>query len=147
MRIGSNTTAYDVSGVIIGANSSELQALGPNCESVLVDYFDSVSAVDHFEYLLSIKEDPYYVSIIQDLDSRLSIQDDKVIISCADTGEEAAKYVNATVLFFKKGELTYYGSQYIIDSDDELKTGSTLSEQVECYNPIDDVKVLFGGYR
>ena len=147
LQIESNSTAHDASGTIIGADSSELEALGPDCESVLIDYFDRVSGVDHFEYSLFIQEDPYYDSVIQDLDAQYSLLEDKVIITCTNTGEEAARFVNATVLFFYEGTLISYDSTYIMDSEDELKPGATLSEQLDCYKKFDDIKVYFGGRR
>ena len=148
VKIDSNCTALDSSGTVIGADSSELYALGSDCESILIDYFDSVSGIDKYEYTLNVKEDPFYDSIIQDITVETSVQEDKVIISCTNNGTEAAEFVEAYALFFSNGELIGYGSTYITDDDSELKAGSTISEQIEIYGKsFDDVNIYITGRR
>lgn len=148
VAIHSNCTALDSSGTVIGADSSDLNALGSGCESVLVDYFDSVTGIDKYEYTLNVKEDSIYDSVIQDIDIQTSKQNDKVIITCTNNGTEPAKFVEAHALFFSNDELIEYGSTYIVDDDSELKVGSSISEQIEIYGKsFDDVKIYITGRR
>lgn len=148
VEIHSNCTALDSSGTVIGADSSDLNALGSGCESILVDYFDSVSGIDKYEYTLDVKEDTYYDSVIQDVEVKTSVQDDKVIITCTNNGAESAEYVEAYALFFENGVLIDYGSTYIVDDDSELKVGATISEQIEIYGKsFDDVKIYITGRK
>lgn len=147
IKVSSNTTALDSSGTILGANSSELEALGSGCESCLIDYFDGVENIDKFEYTLSLKEDPYYESVISDLSYETSEQRDKVIVTCTNNGSEPAEFVEVIGLFFKNGELVNYDSTYVTDDDSELKPGATLSEELNCYDGYDEVKIYFTGRK
>lgn len=148
VKINSNCTALDSSGETIGANSSELYALGAGCESILVDYFDNVSDIEKYEYTLNVKEDSVYDSVIQDIEVQTSVQEDKVIISCTNDGSEPAQFVEAYALFFSNGDVIDYGSTYFTDDDLELKSGATISEQIEVYGKkFDDVKIFIVGRR
>lgn len=148
LSINSNCTAYNSENTIIGADSSSIDALGCGCESVITNYFDSVSGIDHFEYTLSMKEDEYNNSVLADINMNLSPQEDKVIVTCTNNGSVPAEFVEATALFFKDGRLVDYGCTYITDDDSEIKPGSTLSEQIDIYGTtFDDVKVYLTGRK
>lgn len=148
IQINSNATAYDEQGNVIGADSSELNAVGSGCQSILVHYFSSVEKADDFEYTLSVEKEKYYESVIQDIKMQTSVLDDKVIITCKNNGNGPAKFLESYALFFKDNKLVYYGSSYIIDDDSELKPNSTISEQIEAYSSdFDDVKVYLIGRK
>ena len=148
IQINSNATAYDENKNIIGADSSELYALGGGCQSILTHYFDSVVNAKDFEYTLSIEKDIYYDSVIQDIKMETSVLDDKGIITCTNNGSESAQFLESTALFFNGNNLVYYGSTYITDNDSELKPNTTISEQIESYgNEFDNVKVYITGRK
>lgn len=148
VQISSNATAYDEQGNVIGADSSELNAVGNGCQSILTHYFSSVENVKNFEYTLSVEKETYYQSVIQDVKLETSILDDKVIVTCTNNGSESAEFLEATALFMKENELVYYGSKYITDDNSELKPNATISEQIEAYgNDFDDVKVYLTGRK
>lgn len=147
VTVNGNAVAYDKEGKTLGANSSEICALGSNHEQVMVFYFDSVSGVDHFEYTIDYKEDPYYEAVFDDVEVQETMNDGNVVVTCTNNGEKAAEFVEAYALFFNGEKLVGYGSTYIIDDDSELKPGKTLSEQIECYENFDSVKCYYSGRR
>ena len=148
IQISSNATAYDEQGNVIGADSSELNAVGNGCQSILTHYFSSVENVKDFEYTLSVEKETYYQSVIQDVKLETSILEDKVIVTCTNNGSESAEFLEATALFMKENELVYYGSKYVTDDNSELKPNATISEQIEAYgNDFDDVKVYLTGRK
>ena len=53
LSISTNSVAYNESGDKIGAGSGSLDALGPQREQLVIEYFENVSDVDHFETTIS----------------------------------------------------------------------------------------------
>lgn len=142
-----NVVAYDADGKTLGANSSDICALGSGHEQVMVFYFDSVSGVDHFEYTVDYKEDPYYEAVFDDVEVQETVNDGNVVITCTNNGEKAAEFIEVYALFFRGEQLVGYGSTYITDDDSELKPGKTLSKQIECYENFDSAKCYYSGRR
>lgn len=148
LKITSNCTAYDAASQTIGAANGELNALGSGCESIMYEYFDGVSDIDHYDYKLSVKEDTTFDSVLSDISYDVSDQSDKVIVTCTNNSSDNAEFVEAYALFFKDGNVVSYGSTYIVDDDSELKAGETFSGQIDSYGePYDDVKVYIVGRK
>lgn len=133
------------SGEIIGADTSELYALGSGCTSCTVDYYNGVTGVSKYKYTLSVKEDENYKSVIKDIAVDVSQQPDKAIVTCTNNGDSAAEFVEVIALFFKDDILIRNNTTYVVDDDSELKAGATLSTQLDCYEQYDEVKVFLTG--
>lgn len=142
-----NVTAKDASGKIIGADSSSVEAIGSGCETCVYSYFSDTKDVASFDYTMNVNEAKYYESVIQDIEYQQSITDKKVILTCTNKGSEAAEFVEAYALFLSNGELVYSDSTYIVDSDNEIKPGATISKELKSYQSFDDVKVFFTGRK
>jgi len=148
VKLNFNTTALNSSGEVIGADSSELYALGSGCTSCAIELFDGVTEVKQYKYTLSVEEDNDYKSVIQDIVMDISQQPDKVIVTCTNNGDSAAEFLEARALFFKDGEFITSANDLVVDDDNELKPNATLSTQLDCYKDYDDVKVyLIGGCK
>jgi hypothetical protein len=148
VKVDFNTTALNSSGEIIGAQSSDVYALGSGCTSCALEIFDDVTGVDQFKHTLSVKEDEDYKSVIQDIAVDISQQPEKVIVTCTNNGDSAAEYLNVSVLFFKDGKYIGSAGDLVSDDDYELKPNATLSTQFDSYQDYDDIKVyLSGGSR
>lgn len=148
VKISANATAYDTNANPIGADSSEMYALGSGQEEIMCFYFDSVSGVESVEYTLDYSEDNYYESVLQDLEIEENVNGENVIVSITNNGEESAQFVEAYALFLdENGNVIYYDSKYITDSDSEIKPQKTISEQLTSYQNFSDVVVYYNGRK
>ncbi len=147
VELNVNAIAKDSSGKTIGAASSSENAVGRGQEVCLLNYFNGVKGVDKFEYTLSAKKEKYYDSVYSDLSVEESRTDDKVILTVTNNGSKPAQFVEAKALFFLDNELVYFGSNYIVDDESEIKPGETLSKQIECYKEYEDVKIYISGRK
>lgn len=146
--ININMTAYDASGNVIGADDGSIDVVGPGEESIATFYFDSVKDIDHVEYTMSYDTDPYYGSVLSDLEVVQNINDKNVVVTATNKGTEAAKFVEAYALFLDtSGNVVEYGSTYITDGDSEIKPGVTLSKQITSYEAFDTVEVYLTGRK
>ena len=147
INLSSNATAKDASGKAIGSASASEDAVESGQEICLLHYFDRVTDASEFEYNLSVKKEAFYKPVLSDLSIDKSITDGKVILVVTNNGDKAAKFVEANALFFYEGELVYYGSAYITDDDSEIKSGATISSEIDSYKEFDDVKVYYSGRK
>ena len=144
-----NATAKDSEGKTVGAASSSGEAIGAGHEVCLMNYFDSVKGDSTFEYTMSVKEDEYYESVLGDLTHEDSDTGEKVIVTCTNNGDKAAKFVEGTVLFFLGDKLVGYETNYLTDDDSELKPGASIAEEFEFYGEedYDRFEVYFTGRK
>lgn len=147
IEVNVNATAKDSDGNLIGAKQSSEEAIPSGYEVCIGCYFSDAKNAESFECTLDAKKDSYHDSAIQDLSFEESRTDKKVIISCTNNGEDAAKFVEATALFFLNGELVYSDSTYITDDDSEIKPGATIIKEMTSYEEYDDVKIYLSGRK
>lgn len=144
-----NATAKNSEGNTIGAASSDCYAIGSGYEACLMNFFDGVSADSQFEYNLSVKEDNRFESVLSDLTHEDSDTENKIIVTCTNNGEKAAEFVEGMVLFFSGEQLVGYERNYIVDNDNELKPGASLSKEFKFHGkiPYDRYEVYLSGRR
>lgn len=144
VEIHANAVAKDVDGNLIGATDSEEVAVGSGETVCLCNYFDGVKDVASFEYSMSVKEDIIHTAIGNNLEVQEAKTSEKLILTCTNNGEEDISYINVYALFFKDGVLINYDSEYISD-DREIKSGATLSVELDCRKEYDDVQYFVHG--
>lgn len=144
-----NAVAKDSDGKTVGAASSSGEAIGSGHEVCLMNYFDNISIDSTFEYTMSAKEDDYYKSVLGDLAHEDSDTGDKVVVTCTNNGDEAAQFVEGTVLFFSGDSLAGYQTNYFTDDDSELKPGASIAKEFDFYEEgaYDRFEVYFTGRR
>ena len=146
--INGNMTAYDAGGNVIGADSSDIDVIGPGEESIADFFFDSVSNIDHVEYTFSYDTSPYYGSVLSDLGIEGNINDSNVVVSVTNNGTEPAQFVQAYALFLDSdGKVVSYESSYVVDGDSEIKPGATISKQLDTRDDFNTVEVYFTGRK
>lgn len=146
IKVSGNATAYDGNQNAIGADSSDLYALGTGEEQILCFYFDSVVGVENVEYTLDYKNDNIFKSAIPYLEIQESINDKNIVISVTNLGSYPASFVEAYALFLdNNGNVVNYNSVYIVDDDSEIKSGATISEQITSYEYFSEVKTFYSG--
>lgn len=143
-----NVIAKDADGNTIGAASSSEDAIESGYSICLLHMFDEGEPAS-YEYTISVKEDDYYAPILSDLSYEESDTGNKVIITCTNNGDEAAEFVEGTVLFFAGDKLLRHSTTYFTDDDSEIKPGNTIAEEFDFYGdePYDNYKVYFTGSR
>ena len=69
-------------------------------------------------------------------------------MTVTNRGDLAAEFVEADVVFFENGEISYLSSKYFNNDDYYLMPGATVSEQINAWdNFYTDVKVHVTGRR
>lgn len=147
LKINANCTAKDSSGALIGAASSEAEAIESGFEICMLNYFDGVKDAASFDYKLDVKKDEYFKPVLSDLQYEVSKTDKKAIVSCVNIGDKSAEFVEGKALFFKDGTMINYSSTYFTDDDNEIKPGDTIVKEFNSYEIYDDVKIYFSGRR
>lgn len=144
--ITANATAKGANGAVLGADSMEIDILGPGETSLGYFYFDDVKGVVAVEYELSYDTDPYYTPVIGNLSVEQTINNRNVIVAVTNNGTKPAQFVEAYALFFDgNNKIVETASSYVVDDDSEIKPGKTLVEQLDTYGSFDHVEVYLTG--
>ncbi len=144
VKIGCNATAYNGND-IVGAASYEENAIAPQQTTLIPLLFENIEKITEVKPKLKATEEEYYKSIQDSLKYEITKLDKKIVISAENTGAEPLRFVEATVLFFKDGEVITRDSTYFVDDDSEIKPNDIISKEISSYKKYDDVKVFFRG--
>ena len=146
LTIATNSVAYNGSGDKIGADSGHLDALGPQSEQLVIESFDNVSDVDHFDTTISASKAKWYEDATANIEVEADVLGDKVIITCTNNGDEPAQSVEGRVIFLKDGECVGFLTNYFMNEDGKLKLGESLTKQFDYYNgTFDEAKYYIAG--
>lgn len=146
LTIATNSVAYNGSGDKIGAGSGHLDALGLQSEQLVIESFDNVSDVDHFDTTISASKAKWYEDATANIEVEADVLGDKVIITCTNNGDEPAQSVEGRVIFLKDGECVGYSTNYFMNEDGKLKPGESLTKQFDYYNgTFDEAKYYIAG--
>lgn len=145
--IKSNTNAFDINENLIGAKSSSLAVLGSGETSVIVEMFEDIDNVDHYDTTFSVAE-PLYNEIDSIIEMNLNSSTNKVFVTLNNIGENPAMFMRAHVIFLDAGgNAIYYDSKYINGSDNEIKPGESITEEIKCSSDFSSAEVYFEGRR
>lgn len=145
LEISAATKYYDASGNLVGAKDSSESAVGSGSEVCL--YFMPDEKYATMEYELSVDEDEWYESVVDDLTYESVSAQDKEIVSVTNNGNRAAEFVEVYALFFNGSEVVGFESNYFTDDDSELKPGKTITKEMDCYEDYTSVRFFFTGRR
>ncbi len=144
--ISANGTAKDANGNTIGADDLEIDVLGPGEQSIGYFYFDGVRNLASVDYSIDYSTNISYTPVLANLDVQQTINNKNVIVSVTNNGSTSAEFVEAYALFFDaSGKVVGYESAYVTDDDSEIKSGKTITKQLDAYNAFDTVKVFLTG--
>lgn len=147
LEININETAKDSRGNIIGAHSTSQEDIPSGCTVFIKNIFYDVKDVGWFDTTIQVKQENWYIPVIQNVVVNTTKTKDTVIISATNTGAVPVEFAEAIALFFKGDKLVYSSSTYLTDGDYELKPGATLSEQIRSFEEFDSVKVHITGRK
>ena len=146
LTIATNSVAYNESSDKIGADSGHLDALGPQSKQLVIESFDNVSDVDHFDTTISASKAKWYEDATANIEVEADVLGDKVIITCTNNGDEPAQSVEGRVIFLKDGECVGFSTNYFMNEDGKLKPGESLTKQFDYYNgTFDEAKYYIAG--
>lgn len=144
--ISANGTAKDSDGNSIGADDMDIDILGAGETSIGYFYFDGVTGIDKVEYKIKYDDSPYYSPVINNLSIDQTLNDKNVILSVTNNGDKSAEFVEVYALFMDSdNNVIHYDSTYITDDDSEIKSGDTISSQLDCYKGYDHVEIYYTG--
>lgn len=146
IEIYGSGAAKDANGKTLATADFKINVLGPAETSLGFLYFDKTADVDHVDYQL----DYYTQEIYEPVLSNLSIIENEnplnVTLQITNDGEISAEFVEAHAIFMDKNDnVVAYASHYVLDSDNEIKPGKTLSVQLDAYTEYDYVDVYLEG--
>ena len=146
--VSANSTAYDKAGNVIGADDASIDVLGAGQTSICYFYFDGVKDIDNVQYQFFYKTDLYYEDVLHDLTANTTINNQNVIVAVTNNGAGPAEFVEAHALFYDtQGNVVGYDSTYLTDNDNEIKSGATITKQLDTYTAFSTVEVFFTGRR
>ena len=145
--VTTSSIAYNENGDVVGAADSELYALGAGCTSVFYEAFETSEKIGKYDTQFEYKESEYYESVMEDLSYIQNDIKDGAVFQVTNNGEEPAEFVEGHALFFLGDELVQYESTYFTDDDSELKSGKTISEQMNCYDDFDRIEFYLTGRK
>ncbi len=146
VSVNANAIAYDSSGNMIGADDTSIDVLGAGQTSICYFYFSGVSGIARVDYQAYTDTASYYTDVIHNLSVNQTINNNNVIVAVTNNGAESAEFVEAYALFFDdQRNLVGYSSTYVTDADSEIKSGATITKQLDSYKPFSDVEVYFTG--
>ena len=145
LDITANVTFYNEAGELVGAKSTSQEAVESGYDTIL--YFMPDEAFVTMEYELEVSEEEWYDCVQSDLSYESTEAKDKIILSVTNDGDEAAKFVEASVLFLNGENVVGFSQNYITDDDSELKPGKTIMQEMDCYEDFDSYQVFFSGRR
>lgn len=137
-----NIIFKDDAGNMVGVKSREIDVLDPGQTSIIIASNDTAFA--DFDYEIT-SESSYYRGINAGLRAEVVNSAGKIIVSLTNDGTAAAEFVEGYALFFKDNEVVGYDSTYFTDSDNEIKPGETIMEELKSYNEFDAYELYFDG--
>lgn len=141
-----NATAKDSSGNSIGAADMSIEMIGAGETSIGLFYFDGVTGIDKVEYSKKYSKESHYVPAISQLSVEQTTNEENVILSVTNNADVPAKFVEAYALFFdSENKVVRYDSKYVTDDDSEIKSGDTISVQLDARGEYDHVEVYYTG--
>lgn len=143
LKISASAKFYNESGALIGAKNSSKSAFESGTETLLI--FMPDEEYSKMEYELSVSEEKWYECVVSNLTYQSTPAENKEIVSVTNNGDEVAEFVEGYALFFMGDTLVSHSSRYFVDDDDELKSGKTITKELDCYENYDSVKFYFTG--
>lgn len=137
-----NQNYKDVDGNIIGAESFTDHCLPANGEIAVWTIPDDLPTT--VENSVDVKKSMY--TGFQNLDYETSLLDKKAIISATNNDSKPISFLEYKVIFFNGDTAVGIETGYIMDADNELKSGDTLTAEAKESQPFDNIKVYFSGY-
>lgn len=145
LRVKVDVEFYDEAGNLVAVESSEQEAFEAGHEVLLYEMPDE--NYTSIKYSITPSKETYYDCVVSDLSYEASETDQKVILDVTNNGDKAAEFVMAKVLFFKEGQVSGFSQTYFTDDQFELKPGSSMKKELDCYDGYDSYQVFFTGRR
>ena len=110
--------------------------------STVVERVVSYVPFESFTYTFTTSTQVSYIPIDSDLLVEVEPEDDKATVTVTNNGSYNAMFPKFYMFFFKDDELVYDNYAYVMDSDDEIKTGASESKSCSCSVDYDEVLVF-----
>ena len=139
-----NVKYYDKDGNLSGVNSinDSIQAGGT---ALLYDTPDDEFASTKLEY--EVKESSWTKPLQSELSYEIIQKSDKLIVTVKNNAEVTAEFVKAQVLFFDGDQLVNYDWTYVTDSDNQIKPGKEVSDEISCKATFDSYLIFVSGRK
>ena len=134
---------FDEDGSLVKTTTGFIDAFADG--TTVAENFYSEEAFATYEYKINASAISYHYPVDKDLTAAVETADDKAVISVANSGKKAAKYVEFFAFFYNGDELVGTDWGYCSDSDNEIKPGDTQIGEAHCYKDFTDVKVYIHG--
>lgn len=141
-----SSVAYDANDNVIGAGNESVKSLGANCITALEIPFRDTVGVEKCDSKIDVKSTKTDKSILQDLKLEVNALDKKVIVSCTNEGEKTGSFIKCFIVYLDKdGNIVNTDSVYLIDDENEIKPGDTITKQQTANDDYDSVEAYLQG--
>lgn len=146
VKVIGNAVAYGSAGNTVGAETADIDTLGPSETSIMVFYFSDVKDIQKFDCSLTFEKQSFFSPVISNIQLDETVNDHNLTVRATNNGDTDAFLLQAYALFFDKdNKLVSYDSEYITDGDAALKPGATLSAQLDARKDFDHVECYLTG--
>lgn len=145
LAISTDVKFYDESGNLVGAKSADQEAVEKGYSTIL--YFMPDEKFEKMEYDITAKVEKRFNCVLSDLSYEDTVAQNKIILTVTNNGDEAARFAQASVLFFNGDKVVGFAQKFVTDDDSELKPGKSISKEMNCYEDFDTYQVFFSGRR
>lgn len=111
LSVKANTVATDAAGTAVGACTGYLDVIRPGHQEVITEMFGNTTDAVNFQTTFSTA-DSYYEDAAASVLVTAQQGDDKLIVTLTNAGTIPAQFCNATVLFFRNGQVVDHESAY-----------------------------------
>ncbi|MBQ6442098.1 MAG: zinc ribbon domain-containing protein [Lachnospiraceae bacterium] len=145
VKVYANVVAYDAEGNAVSASDDRSVPFGDGENVILPVYFPETESIDKIActYTYNMAS----TSAIEALEETHTIQNDRVIISVTNVGEDPISFPRADLLFYDgDGNLIWWDYNYFDNETGAiLAPGATVTKQIEGPQGFQDVRVILSG--
>lgn len=145
VKISTSTLAYNKDGKLISQDKGKVNVVGPGCTTIYYEAFETTEEITKYDTEMEVSTKVYYSCGLKDLEYKQTNIEKGAIFQVTNNGKEPVDYLEGYALFFNKGKLVGWSSQYFTDEEHQIKSGKTIAEQFTCYEKFDDVKFYLEG--
>ena len=148
VNVEANIVAKDEANTNVGAYEEGVGAIAPGQTSCIWTTFDEYDAIESFDYALTVEETGDG-SIYNDVAIEYNTTDTKVVATATNSGTDPANFVWFDVVYLKDGKMVGFSEISLMDSDNQLAAGQSITGEGECYSEtgFDSVVVALNGRK
>lgn len=142
VSINVNFTEKDTSGNAIGSSSAHETCVAAGQDVLLTGYFDTFEDDATFEYSMKVDKSNHK-SMHDAIELTTNTTEDGLVVTATNNSEQDVYWLEVQVVFLKGNSIVQTDFTYLMNDDDTLNPGQTLSYQTISTSDLDYDTVLY----